>query len=78
MSKQPIVWKCILSELYVEDRKELAIVSERWTIDEDVIKYPSHLKGQKSTNCIKDHVLPEDSLIEYQYRRLRVCGKFTL
>jgi hypothetical protein len=36
----------ILSELYVEERKELAIVSERWTIDEDV-KYPSHLKGPK-------------------------------
>lgn len=77
MTKIAISWKYILAELYVEDRTELAIVSERWTIDEEVLKYPSHLRGPKRMKSIMDHVIPEDNWTEYQYRRIRVCGKFT-
>jgi hypothetical protein len=77
MTKTAISWKYILAELYVEDRTELAIVSERWTIDENVLKYPSNLKGPKRMKSIMDHVIPEDTWTEYEYRRIRVCGKFT-
>ncbi len=41
-------------------------------IAEDVLKYPSHLKGQTRMNSIMDHVIPEDTWTEYQYRRLNL------
>ncbi|KZS10175.1 Uncharacterized protein APZ42_025420 [Daphnia magna] len=73
MSEQTMAWKYILAEFYVEDRKELALVSSGGPL----MKMLSVFKYMKARALIMDHAVSEDSWIEYVYRRLRVCDQST-